>query len=332
MAGWNQWPKKQPSKDQKEWPKGGKGKGAVQPQSQKDKKELPAYDSTSTAPSGSSSSQSSSKDGALKTALVEILAENKLQIPEHLKHIMEDDVTERINLDQRRINSQRKLSSKLDRLKKASAKKDEQWTMFRNQMREHWMKEQERYTQEKQEIKDAIAQTQLELDKMMKGEMEDEELPQSKEPMDILEELTTETPMKATPMQRDTQQMPEIIKQTQEDHQKLMTQMGELQQQMLYMVQVMSSPAIGSPARTDLPVAMMTPPKVPPLGKRTALEPFSRRGNEQSTRQAQDGHSRSPKRTPTRTTMEGANGAINVEQIPAVEMGSLGELDGYGST
>jgi len=30
--------------------------------------------------------------------------------------------------------------------------------------------------------------------------------------------------------------------------------------------------------------------------------------------------------------MEGANGAINVEQIPAVEMGSLGELDGYGST
>ena len=101
---------------------------------------------------------------------------------------------------------------------------------------------------------------------------------------------------------------------------------------MLYMVQVISSPAIGSPARTDLPAAMMTPPKVLPLGKRNALEPFSRRGTEQSSRQNLDGHSRSPRRTPTKTTLEGADGAINVEQSPIEELGPLGEMDGYGST
>ena len=239
---WNQWSKRQ----QNEWQKGNKGKGKSNAPPAKEKQGLPAYDSTSAS---SPAQQESSKDATLKSALVEIIQENNLQIPERYKHIMEEDVNEKINYDQRVLNSKRKLNSRLERLRKAATKKEEQWQAFRSQVREHLLKEQERFQQEQKEIQDAITQTQLDLDKLMQNNgMETEEMtamPENKT-KDVLDELLkVETP-KAT----DPPPMPDILRKTQQDHQLLMSQMGELQQQMVYMVNALAGPMNGSPLKS----------------------------------------------------------------------------------
>ena len=329
MAGWNQWPKNK----QSEWYRGSKGKGkTANPATPKDKpgkSSLPAYDSTSASSSlPSEVLKDGNKDGDFKAALMTIIAENNLQVPDRYKHIMEEDVNEKINVDQRRLNNKRKLNSKLDRLKKASAKKDEQWVSFRNQLKDHLLKEQERYTQEKKEIQEAIVQTQLELDKMMNGTAGEEETPGAPDGMDVLEELTVEDAMKTTARKQDEPtQMPEIIKKTQEDHQKLMHQMGELQQQMFYMVQAIAGPNVGSPSRPGIPSSMMTPPKTTGTTRRTALAPFSRRNSDPTP-----SHSRSPRRTPSKTSPGETKSAVHVEDSDQEHLGLLAELDGYGTT
>lgn len=329
MAGWNQWPKNK----QGEWHRGSKGKGKasnpVAPKDKSGKPGLPAYDSTSASSSlPSDVPKEGNKDGDFKAALMTIIAENNLQVPDRYKHIMEEDVNEKINVDQRLLNNKRKLNSKLERLKKASAKKDEQWLSFRNQLKEHLLKEQERYTQEKKEIKEAIVQTQLELDKMMNGTAGEEETPSAPDGMDVLEELTVEDATKTTAMKPDeSTQMPEIIKKTQEDHQKLMHQMGELQQQMFYMVQAITGPNVGSPSRPVVPSSMMTPPKTHGTTRRTALAPFSRRNDDHSS-----GHSRSPRRTPSQLSPETSKSAVHVEDSDPENLGLFAELDGYGTT
>lgn len=98
---WSQWPSRQAPKST-EKNKGGKGKGKQQlQQAGKDKLSMPGYD----AQSSPASSSVEPPTDALRSALVDILAENNLQIPEKYKHFVEPDITDQINQDQKALNT-----------------------------------------------------------------------------------------------------------------------------------------------------------------------------------------------------------------------------------
>ncbi len=206
--------------------------------------------------------------------LVDILSENSLQIPEKYKHMVEPDVGERICLDQKALNNKRKICARLDRLKKAQGRKEEQWNQFKATLKEHLLKEQQRYEQEKVELNNAILQAQTDLDKLMRNE-EEETAPVLDEEMDPLEALLNENAATIPKTPKQQAAVPDEIKKTQADHQMLMQQVGELQQQMMYMVNAFSGPMAMSPTRSLPTMPVNTPQKTTPP-KRSALEPFAR--------------------------------------------------------
>lgn len=278
---------------------------------------MPSYDAQ---PSASSSQVDGSRD-SLRAALVDIMAENNMMIPDKYKHIVEPDIAEQINTDQKALNSKRKINARIERLKKALTRKDEQWAQFRADLKDHLLKEQQRYEQEKQELQEALTQSQLDLDKMMRQEIIE---PASKmeENTDPLDELITARTKKDGNAETATI-LPEEIRKTQADHQMLMQQMGELQQQMMYMVQAFQPPMLGSPMRAGETTPLATPTKV--IGaRRNALEPFARQ-----SRREQDGpYVKTPPKprqvdaqTPTELPLEESD----IEEVLATTK------DGYGT-
>ena len=267
---WNQWPKRQPSREQ-DWTKSAKGKGKQASQNTgKDKSSLPGYD----AQSSSAQSVAPQPKDSLRSALVDILAENNMQIPDKYQHLVEPDITDQINMDQKALNTKRKLHARIERLKKAMSRKEDQWQQFKEEMRDHLIKEQQRYEQEKSELGAALIQAQTDLDKMIKNGDEEMDTKDMEKPDVLAELLRTEAPKQGGG--ETMNHIPEEIKKTQEENRLLAQQMGELQQQMMYMVQAFTAtPMNTSPSKAGLPPHLSTPIKSP-QARRPAIEPFSR--------------------------------------------------------
>ena len=200
-------------------------------------------------------------------------------------------------------------------------RKDEQWAQFRADLKDHLLKEQQRYEQEKQELQEALMQSQVDLDKMMRQENieQDSKMEETQDPLDELIAAGTKKDGK----EDTTKAIPEEIRKTQADHQMLMQQMGELQQQMMYMVQAFQPPMMGSPMRAGENTPLATPIKV--IGtRRHALEPFARQ-----SRREQEGPYVKPKprkvdaQSPTEAPLEESD----IEEVLAPTT-----KDGYGTT
>lgn len=265
----------------------GWGKGGKQPAPPKDKNKdkvaLPSYDGLSLSSSSTNAAKPTvekEKDMDLKNALKEFIAQNSFEVPAALKEFVQTDVGHSLKEDQRQLNQKRKLVQKVERLKAAQKKKEEQWSTFKQQVKEHVTKEKARYETECQEIAEALKATQLELDKAMTGEVE---IPADMETetadTDVDEIFKEDTFAKDKPMDRDQQKdatMAEAIMQTQAGQMMLTEQLTMLQNQVSYMASVLQAPAVPSPTRQTLGAGTPTPSTPNPGKKRNALEPFAR--------------------------------------------------------
>ncbi len=273
---WNGWNRS--SSKSKGWDtRSAKPKG--NPQS--DKAALPAYDSTSLPSSlaGSSRAPDKSKDGDLKQALKELISQNDLEVPAALKTFIQQenqqDLGNSLKEDQRLLNYKRKLAQRIQRLKQAQQRKEEQWTKFKEDMRNHMVQEKERFETESKEISKALEETQTELDKALSGV---QDIPKENEAeivdVDLMEIFPEEENTKITGPKID---MEEMLKQSQAGQMMLAKQLGDLQAQMSYMAAMIQSPAVLSPSRPAMEEALIVPetPKGTSV-KRNALEPFSR--------------------------------------------------------
>ena len=278
---WNNWNRS--SSKAKGWdPKSSKPKGSGKGQAEKGG--LPAYDATS-LPSSTATASSSrnvvdkSKDCDLKQALKEFISQNDFEVPAALQNFIqqekEQDLGHTLKEDQKAFNHKRKLAQRLERLKLAQQRKEEQWLQFREDMKNHLLQEKERYDTECKEITKAIADTQTDLDKALSGVVENVEMETEIPDEDLAELLQgTEKAKEITPKQ----DMNEIIKQAHEGHILLAKQLGDLQAQMHYMATMIQAPAVLSPSRNMIAEALGeagTPTK-----RKSALEPFARRARD----------------------------------------------------
>ena len=197
---------------------------------------------------------STAEDGTLKKALSEIFQKNNMEIPSELQPYFQPKIGEMLQSDQKRLNTKRKFVAKLDRLKKAVTKKQEQWQAFRAAMREHLAKEQSRFDTDMEELKAAIQETQASLDKMLQGGEEDHDM--EDEPKETtLEEILQENDVTK---QNKTEPKTEItvtndaaweeLKQARMGQLQLSQQVQELQQQLLYVTSAIKTPMQGSPS------------------------------------------------------------------------------------
>lgn len=285
-GGWGQWPQNwngNRGKDRKEQKDKSKGKGLGG-----HKPALPSYDSSST-PSLSSNTtkqEGNSKDHFWRSALQEIVEQNKLEMPDQLKDMLQEetstDLSTMLSQDQKLINQKRKLLGRVDRLKKAQERKKEQWQSFKLELKAHLTKEQGRFEQEMTEINSAIEETQLELDKLLKGETKEEviELDQDMDEFDQWLEDTKKGANGEKPNPSPTvesakeKEMDQVLRLTQENQRLLAQQIHEMQNQMTYMAQAIAPPMESGAQRLPLsPNGAATPQSAK---KHRALEPFGR--------------------------------------------------------
>ena len=309
-----QWQSSWPKKNQgQRWPQKDKRGKDTNP---RDHGAMPSYDSVSSqghaSGSGASTDRKDTTDHGLRGALQELFMQNNMEVPEKLKEFFQPGVGEELQRDQRELNQKRKISQRLQRLQAALKRKSEQWTTFRQNIREHVQKEKQRYEEETQELEKAIASTKEDLEKAMKGEpIQKEETPAPDPDLDFMEfemDKTQEGTRQGTDLQ-------EMLQQTSVGQQLLARQVQEMQTQMQYMVQTILPPEIQSPTRTTMPLAAgLSPPPVTPEGtrRRGPLEPFARKT------ERVDGYGPYPKQ----------NGQDKPESTIVVD--GLESLDGYG--
>ena len=167
-----------------------------------------------------------------------------------------------------------------------------------------------------------MTQSQVDLDKMMRQESieQDSKMEETPDPLDEL--ITAGT--KKDGKEDTAKAIPEEIRRTQADHQLLMQQMGELQQQMMYMVQAFQPPMMGSPMRAGENTPLATPTKV--IGtRRHALEPFAR----QSRREQEGPYVKTPpkpRKVDAQLSTELALDESDIEEVLAPTT-----KDGYGT-
>ena len=271
---WEQW--KQPKQPDRKDKAKGKGKNHGQPAG--GKPNMPSYDAGSSSSGANSGKDQHSKE-SLRTILQEIVATNQLEIPEQLKDMMQDDLQSTLQNDQRTINSKRKLAGRLERLRRAQPKKSEQWESFKAEMKTHFNSEYNRFQKESQEIKEAIEETQLSLDKLMKGVVQEETPKESVEDTEFDEWVKDQTRPKSptTPaMEIDpkTTEMDNALKLTQENQRLLAQQMHDMQAQMCYMVQALRPPMTGPETPTRMPPT--SPQTVAPFSRTTRSGPYEK--------------------------------------------------------
>ena len=311
MAGkqWQQWGKNQ-NKSQG-WDAKGKGK-AQQPK----ERGLPSYDASSSQSSTTSAAKpqaSKTKEMDMKAMLQALIEKNDFEIPECIKEYMQPDVGTTLQQDQKELNAKRKLAQRVERLKAAQLRKQDQWDRFKQEIRQHMIKEKQRFETEMAEIQEALKDTQCQLDKAMSGVIINVEETEEKTETDIdmlFANMDKETEQQKDEAEEQTERAnAELLRQTQAGHQLLAKQIGEMQAQMTYMAQILMSPAENSPIRQTH--AMGTSPTsttlATPSKRRNALEPFARTGHHNS----------------------GPYGATP-EKTKAPQDASLETLDGYG--
>ena len=166
MAGkqWQQWGKNQ-HKSQG-WDTKGKGK-AQQPK----ERGLPTYDassSQSSATSAAKSQGSKDKEMDMKAMLQALIEKNDFEVPDCIKDYMQQDVGTTLQQDQKILNAKRKLAQRVERLKAAQLRKQDQWDRFKQEIREHMRKEKQRFDTEMAEIQEALKDTQSQLDRQIR--------------------------------------------------------------------------------------------------------------------------------------------------------------------
>ena len=281
QGGWNQWTQQWSqgkSKDKREKDKA-KGKGSAPATT------LPAYDLQPwSSQAGSSKEDGAHKGDFWKAALQEIVNTNRLEVPDKLKEMMQDNVASTISKDQKLLNQKRKFLAKLDRLKKAEVKKTEQWTSFKQDLKEHLQKEQCRYERACRTPPKAQDETQVELDKLMGGEITEQvsDMEQEAEEFEAwLKEKTTDSKEKTEAMDSGAETkavaMDAALRATQDNQRMLAQQLHEMQTQMTYMAQLLTMPKTPMPATGGVrsPTQVATTPDSG-TKRKSALEPFSR--------------------------------------------------------
>ena len=240
---------------------------------------FPNYDHG--VPSELSSTPSSSKDSDLKAALSAVFADRKLEVPQELQCYLQPQPGDLIQSDQKILNTKRKLLGKVDRLSKALSRKKDQWQNFRAQLKERLCKEQARYDADVQEIQLALDTTQAQLTRLMEGkELENAEM-EMEEPQETpieqmlgMDNVTQHTAATLQPMDSTAEQ----LRMAHAHQQQMAQQMQELQQQVLYMSQMMMPPNVQSPSalpKTGQFQGPFTPMKTratPPLGPYSKVE------------------------------------------------------------
>ena len=265
-----------------------KGKGSAQA---KDGGQFPSYDAGGTSGSSApASSANGAKDLDLRSALNDVFAQHNLDIPKELQaylQIKPQQLGDQLQSDQKALNAKRKLLSKIDRLEKAAERKKEQWHQFRAQMREHLAKEQTRFDTEIEEIKAAMEQAQLQLDKLISGTDPDPNAETEETAMELEQALALtkdeKNHMFMTPIKNKEPKDPdtiEALRQAQLGQQQLAQQLQTLQQQMLYMTNALTptagtpSPSKGFDAPLQKPFTPVKPRHIqPPGGPYTKVEP-----------------------------------------------------------
>ena len=233
---------------------------------------------TSDASTSSSSTTSGKQEQIpkdLRAALQELVTTNQLEL-------LQEDVHTVLQSDQKSINHKRKLAGRIERLRKAQSKKQEQWEVFQKEMKEHYQTELSRYEKEMNEIKIALGETQLNLDKEMKGIITEEP-----EEITIDEDNEFDQWIKSQAKPKDktknqetegkSEDMDQALNMTQENQKMLAQQLHEMQAQMSYVVQALRTPIAVSPGR-NVPqspsVGAMTPEQAKGPHRRSAVEPF----------------------------------------------------------
>lgn len=224
---------------------------------------LPGYDSLPSAPSTQAHAADVKKDEPLKAAMRELVTKNGLEIPEDLRDYFAPKLTEQLNSDQRSFNAKRKLLQKIDRLSTAKEKKQQNWELFTESMREHVIKERTRYESEQQDIDKAIQDAQLQLDKMtgLKEDHMEEDNPPAEDLQDLLGMAASKkTPPTTTSHEEDSKdamikEQAEIIQQTQANQAYLARQMADMQSQLALFAGLQNPALMSTPPR-------MTPPAV----------------------------------------------------------------------
>lgn len=190
----------------------------------------------------------------LRGALQELIETNKFEIPDTLKEYFKKDVGEEIQRDQKELNQKRKLAQKLQRLESALQKKTEQWSTFRESIREHVQQEKKRFEEDTQELEKAITNTKADLERAMKGEdisnKDEKNIPDPD--LDFLDEpMTPMIEEKQTPKEFE-----DLMHQTQAGQMLLAKQVQQIQEQMQYMAQMMAAPVQQSPTRATFDIGL----------------------------------------------------------------------------
>ena len=220
---------------------------------EKESTSLPGYDSLpSSAPSASADNK---QEDPVKAAVRELVNSNRLELPEALKEYFEPKLSEQIQSDQKSLNMKRKLLQKVDRLKAAKLKKEQNWELFKESMKEHLQKEKARFESDLQDIEHAIQETQLNLDRMITDKddlLGGPEMKEDAELQQILGTVTTKPEAAMMDAGRKEDMMAEhqeLIRQTQAGQVLLAQQMMEMQKQMAYFVGMSNPPMACTPPR-----------------------------------------------------------------------------------
>lgn len=230
---------------------------------------LPGYDSVPSAPSTATSMVDTKKDEPLRVAMRELVTKNGLEIPDDLKEYFEPKLNEQINQDQRALNAKRKILQKIDRLKTAKEKKQQNWELFKESMREHVIKERTRFESDQQDIDQALQEAQLSLDKMISGKEDKmDETPVAEESLpEMLDMDTTRKPQEVAASSEDTakdaqlMEQNELIHQTQMNQMYLAKQLAEMQSQLAQFASMQN------------PLLMATPPRSTPQRQLAGFSP-----------------------------------------------------------
>ena len=234
----------------------GKGKGP-----QADMASFPTYDASGS--SGSSQPTTDAMEGNLKQTLAQLFAKKEVEMPKELEPFFKPQIGEALQTDQKKLNAKRKMVAKLDRLNKAVTRKQEQWHQFKAAMKDHLITEQARFDNEIAEINTAIQETQISLDKMLSGEEDPMQVEEEKKDTPLEEMLGTSGAIPTggqTPPMTNMETMEELRK-AHQGQMHLAQQVQDLQQQLLFMTNMMKTPMTNSPMRDTLMQPPFTPVK-----------------------------------------------------------------------
>ena len=200
--------------------------------------------SSSSLPSQSSTGKDQPSDAIMKA--MRMWMESSVDVPEEAKQILSDlqgrDALQDLKKDQSNLNRRRKAFVKVNRLKEALDKKHKRFKAFKASIKDQLVRETKKYESDVQEIKEALALAEVQLEQIEKGmdveeepePVEDNELALSELIMDSDEETKERNKLKHTQAQlrhsqAESQNLRHMVQTYAEKMEQMQTQLANLQ-------------------------------------------------------------------------------------------------------